>query len=176
MSFAIAWWLELLQLRCGHRMSQHAQTSWGEMWKVLESHRCDWAVEIVKVKSLSCVPLFATLWTVAYQASLSHGIFQARIPEWVAFSFSRGASWPRDWTQVSLIAGRHFTLWATREAVEIIHPEVTLYLCSSCYKNSCWWVFCCLWFLDYLLFVIFLIIIKQCGTIWHISNTVIQWL
>ena len=105
-----------------------------------------------------------------------HGILQARIPEWVAFSFSRGASWPRDWTQVSLIAGRHFTLWATREAVEIIHPEVTLYLCSSCYKNSCWWVFCCLWFLDYLLFVIFLIIIKQCGTIWHISNTVIQWL
>ena len=29
------------------------------------------------------------------------GIFQARILEWVAISFSRGSSWPRDWTQVS---------------------------------------------------------------------------
>ena len=41
-----------------------------------------------------------------------HGIFQARVLEWVAISFSRGSSWPRDWTQVSCIAGRHFTLWA----------------------------------------------------------------
>ena len=35
--------------------------------------------------------------------------------EWVAISFSRGSSRPRDWTQVSLIAGRCFTIWATRE-------------------------------------------------------------
>ena len=45
-----------------------------------------------------------------------HGIFQARVPEWFAFSFSRGSSRPRDRTQVSRIAGRHFTLWAIREA------------------------------------------------------------
>ena len=44
------------------------------------------------------------------------GILQARILEWVAISFSRGSSWPRDWIQVSCIAGRHFNLWATREA------------------------------------------------------------
>ena len=46
-----------------------------------------------KVKSLSRVQLFATPWTVAYQAlrSLSvHGIFQVRVLEWVAISFSRG--------------------------------------------------------------------------------------
>ena len=30
-----------------------------------------------------------------------HGILQARILEWVAISFSRGSSWPRDRTQVS---------------------------------------------------------------------------
>ena len=35
-----------------------------------------------------------------------HGIFQARILEWVAISFSRGSSWPRDWTRVSHIVGR----------------------------------------------------------------------
>ena len=45
-----------------------------------------------------------------------HGILQARILEWVAISFSKGSSWPRDWTQVSRIAGRRFNLWATREA------------------------------------------------------------
>ena len=39
------------------------------------------------------------------------GILQARILEWIAISFSRGSSWPRDWTQVSRIAGRHFTDW-----------------------------------------------------------------
>ena len=47
-----------------------------------------------------------------------YGIFQARILEWVAISFSRGSSWLRDWTHVSCIAGRCFTLWATREALQ----------------------------------------------------------
>ena len=45
-----------------------------------------------------------------------HGIYQARILEWVAFSFSRGSSQPRDRTQVSHIAGGFFASWATREA------------------------------------------------------------
>ena len=45
-----------------------------------------------------------------------HWILQARILEWVAISFSRGSSQPRDRTQVSHIAGRRFNLWATREA------------------------------------------------------------
>ena len=53
-------------------------------------------------------------------SSSVHGIFQARILEWVAISFSRGPSWSRDRTQVSCIAGRHFNLWVTREA----HKEV----------------------------------------------------
>ena len=38
-----------------------------------------------------------------------HEIFQARILEWLAISFSRGSSWPRDQTQVSCIAGGFFT-------------------------------------------------------------------
>ena len=45
-----------------------------------------------------------------------HGILQTRILEWIAFPFSRGSSQPRDRTQVSRIAGRFFTSWATREA------------------------------------------------------------
>ena len=47
-----------------------------------------------------------------------HRILQSRILERVAFPFSRGSSQPRDWTQVSHIAGRFFTSWATREAQE----------------------------------------------------------
>ena len=44
-----------------------------------------------------------------------HGILQARVLEWVTISFSRGSSWPRDWTWASRIGGRHFNLWATRD-------------------------------------------------------------
>ena len=44
-----------------------------------------------------------------------HGIFQARILEWVAISFSRRSSQPWDWTRVSRIVGRRFTIWATGE-------------------------------------------------------------
>ena len=40
------------------------------------------------------------------------GIFQAKVLEWVAISFSRGSSWPR----AASIANRRFTAWATREA------------------------------------------------------------
>ena len=46
-----------------------------------------------------------------------HGILQARILEWVAIPFSRRSSWPRDWPQVSHIAGEFFTTWATRETI-----------------------------------------------------------
>ena len=46
-----------------------------------------------------------------------HGIFQARILEWVAISFSRGSSQPKDQTRVSCIVGRHFAIWATREGL-----------------------------------------------------------
>ena len=44
-----------------------------------------------------------------------YGIFQVRVLEWVALSFSRGSSQPMDRIRVSLIAGRCFTFWATRE-------------------------------------------------------------
>ena len=57
-----------------------------------------------------------------------HGILQAIILEWVAFSFSRGSSQPRDWSQVPLIAGRFFTSWATREARREDSLEKTLML------------------------------------------------
>ena len=49
-----------------------------------------------------------------------HEILWARILEWVAISSSRGSSPLRDWTWVSRIAGRFFTVQATREALVFI--------------------------------------------------------
>ena len=59
-----------------------------------------------------CDPMDSSL-----PGSSIHGIFQARVLEWVAISFSRGSSRPKDRTRVSLIAGRRFTVWATRESL-----------------------------------------------------------
>ena len=49
-----------------------------------------------------------------------HGILQARILEWVASPFSRGSSRPRDQTWDSCIAGRFFTVWASRDALMML--------------------------------------------------------
>jgi len=68
-----------------------------------------------EVKSLSLVWLCNPM-DCSPPGSSIHGIFQARVLEWVVISFSRGSSWPRDQTQVSHIAGRHFTIWSTRKA------------------------------------------------------------
>ena len=38
-----------------------------------------------------------------------------RILEWVAYQFSRGSSWPRNWTRISCTGGGFFTNWAPRE-------------------------------------------------------------
>ena len=46
-----------------------------------------------------------------------HGIFQAVVLEWIAISFSKGSSQPRDRTQVSCIVDRHFTVWPTGKSI-----------------------------------------------------------
>ena len=60
-----------------------------------------------------------------------HGILQARILEWGAIPFSRGPS--RDQTQVSCIAGRFFTVWATRETCLFILLHLTF--CYAIFIN-----------------------------------------
>ena len=60
-----------------------------------------------------------------------HGIFQARILEWVAISFSRRSSPPRDRTRVSCIVDRLFIIWATREVLGIQKQHPT-----DCMKNE----------------------------------------
>ena len=69
-------------------------------WKESES-------EVAQSCPTLCDPMDCSL-----SGSSVHGIFQARVLEWIAISFSRVSSWPRNWTQVSPIAGRLFTIWA----------------------------------------------------------------
>ena len=54
-----------------------------------------------------------------------------RILEWVAYPFSRKSSWPRNRTEVSCIAGRFFTSWATREAHVPAYMYIIHYICIS---------------------------------------------
>ena len=63
------------------------------------------ASEIAQSCPTLCNPMDCSL-----PVSSVYGIFQARILEWVAISFSRGSSRPRDQTRVSRIAGRCFTV------------------------------------------------------------------
>ena len=78
--------------------------------------------------------------------SLPHPwLLQARILEWVAISFSRGSSRPRDQTWVSHIAGRCFTVWATKKALDVcilvhfnslIHRMLMFYLTVYFFTRS----------------------------------------
>ena len=58
-----------------------------------------------------------------------HEIFKTRVLEWIASSFSRGSSRPRDWTRVSHIVGRCFTLCTTKEAL-ISHANKVMFKSS----------------------------------------------
>ena len=55
------------------------------------------------LSSFSHVQLSATLWTVAHQAPLSIGFWEARTLEWVAMPSSRGSSWPQDQIHISCL-------------------------------------------------------------------------
>ena len=85
------------------------------------------SLSLAMLVAQSCLTL---LWphgtNVAFQALLSmESIFQARILKRVAIRFSRGSSRPRNGTWVSCIAGRFFTVWATKDT-EIQKPLVKL--------------------------------------------------
>ena len=87
---------------------------------ILYTFICRWTIrlfpclkwsEVVQSYPTLCDPMDCSL-----PGSSVHGIFQARVLEWVAISFSRGSAQPRVQTQVSHTTGRRFTIWATREA------------------------------------------------------------
>ena len=68
-------------------------------------------IEVLVAQSTLCNPMDCSP-----PGSSVHGILQARILEWVAMPFSRGSSWPRDWTCNLLHCRQILYHWATREA------------------------------------------------------------
>ena len=74
------------------------------------------------------------------------------------YSLLQGSSWPRDWTQISCIAGRFFAIWATRDTFT---PKVFNSLNHVKILNTLGFVF----------FSIFWI---QCTLSWSIDATICE--
>ena len=72
----------------------------------------------------------SAMWTLCDPVDYSlpgssvHGILQVRILKWVAIPFSRRSSQPKVQTPVSQVAGRFFSVWATREARFIVDTKL----------------------------------------------------
>ena len=95
------------------------------------------------------------------------GILQARILEWIAIYFSRRSSWPRDWTQISCIAGRFFTIWA------IVKSTIFSFIKRNLKQGSCFihplishsaWNYATLWQTEY----------TFCSVVWKAGQTCIH--
>ena len=97
----------------GYRMlsDQHPKT---QKWKLLRERWERWKSESEVAQSC---PTLCSCMDCSLPGSSTHGIFQARILEWVAIPFSRGSSQPKDQTCVSCTEGRSFIVWASRESL-----------------------------------------------------------
>ena len=92
---------------------------------------------------LSCfsrVQLFETPWTVTCQVPLTMEFSRPEYWSGLPFHSPGNVPHPRDWTRVSCIAGRVFTIWVTREAhIKVcVCINVCVYICVCVYKwNRC---------------------------------------
>ena len=97
--------------------------------------------EVAQWCPILCNPMDCSL-----PGSSVHGIFQARILEWVAISFSRGSGeGPRDWTWVFHVVGRGpsiLLLWVTF-STNNFHPFLFIVFYD-------WVTFHCVWLLRWL--------------------------
>ena len=98
--------------------SERGRDCWGHEWlggkKTFEISYRKVGGLVAQLCPTLCDPMDCRL-----PGSSVHGIFQAKILKWVAISFSRGSSWPRDGTYVSCIDRWVLYHWATREAWKI---------------------------------------------------------
>ena len=91
---------------CGGNIPTYLVSAEGWVW---------WCKKLKVFFTLSC-PNLCNPTDCSPSGSSVHGILQARILEWIAIPFSRGSSWPMEWTQVSCTVGRLFNIWATSKA------------------------------------------------------------
>ena len=94
-------------------------------------------VAVCSAQSLQSCPALCHPMGSSLPGSSVHGICQARILEWIAMPSSRGSSWPRDQTCVSMspaLGGGFFTTSATWEAQYIHGPSLN----HPCFHCSTW--------------------------------------
>ena len=130
------------------------------VWRILMDKGSRWAT----VHGLAKDWTWLSNWTCTHkpiyisdcslQVSSIHGMLQARILKWVAISFSRGSSWPRNQIHISCIAGIFFTVWAIREVHTHTHTNThthNILICIEVHALSVLWfcssIFCCLFLL-----------------------------
>ena len=116
-----AWWAPVSPWDCKESDTTEQVSLWlshgvfkGRVNESEDLCMSEWVSEVAQLYLTVCDPMDCSL-----PRSSVHGSFQARILEWVAISFSRGSSQPRDQTRVSRIVGRCFTIWATREVLDL---------------------------------------------------------
>ena len=98
-------------ISCIGRQILYHWATWEALYIYIYRERESRESEVTQSCLTLCDPVDCSL-----PGSSIHGILKARILKWVAISFSRGSSRSRNRTPISHIAGRRFTLWATREA------------------------------------------------------------
>ena len=114
---------ELLVAKCRLKLKKYRENKAIQVWPNSNTLLYTRKVKVTQLCSTLCDPMDYTV----------HGILQARILEWVAFSFSKGSSQPRDWIRVSCIAGRFFNVYAIREAPKPYPMRMGYGIC----RNQC---------------------------------------
>ena len=102
------------QIRLSYLTCIHARQTHCTLTEFIVS--LNYLITIV-VESLIHIWLFCSSVDCSFPGSCVHGVSQASILEWVAISFFRGSSQPRDWTCVSYIGRQILYHWAIREAL-----------------------------------------------------------
>ena len=97
-----------------HRQCYWIKNPWSTCWaQLLDSFwGCCSSCSVAKL-----CPTFCDYMDYSLPGSSVHGISQARILEWVAISFSKRSSLPRDWTPISWIGSWILYHWATSGAL-----------------------------------------------------------
>ena len=130
------------------KISLHCVIRWGNEMSVggvWNCRLCSWALHRWKWKcsSLNRVQLLATPWARTPQAPLSIGFSRQEYGSgwtillcWTIIPFSRGSSQPRDRTWLSCIAGRFFTVSATRGFIHVCTPVIGCFMHSVFLKSD----------------------------------------
>ena len=103
-----------------------------DIWLYLSFINCSCCCSVGKLCLTLCDPMDCSP-----PGSSVHGIFQARILEWVAISSSRGSSQPRDPTPSPALAGRFFTAEPPGKPYSLIH-KINICLLFARYLARHW--------------------------------------